>query len=76
MPLDSLELRTPLQRAASQEEREIAGPIRNVAGFALLVMIQSLLTLSLLAAYVFLHRVRKLENIETPPEGRPRSAAV
>ena len=74
MPLDSLELPTPLQRAASQEEREIAGPIRNVVGFALLVMIQSLLTLSLLAAYVFLHRVRK--NIETPPEGKPRSAAV
>lgn len=61
---------------ASQEEREITGPIRNVAGFALFVMILSLLMLSLLAAYVFLHRVRKLEDIETPPEEKPRPAAA
>ena len=53
---------------ASQEEREITGPIRNVAAFALFVMILSLLMLSLLAAYVFLHRVQKLEDIETPPK--------
>jgi hypothetical protein len=61
---------------ASQEEREITGPIRNVAGFALFVMILSLLMLSLLAAYVFLHRVQKLEDIETPPEEKPRPAAA
>ena len=61
---------------ASQEEREITGPIRNVAAFALFVMILSLLMLSLLAAYVFLHRVQKLEDIETPPEDKPRSAAA
>ena len=52
IPLDSLELRTSLQRAGSQEELEITGPIRNGAGFALFVMIQRLLMLSLLAAYV------------------------
>ena len=61
---------------ASQEEREITGPIRNVAGFALFVMILSLLILSLLAAYVFLHRVQKLEDIEMPPEEKPRPAAA
>lgn len=61
---------------ASQEEREITGPIRNVAAFALFVMILSLLMLSLLAAYVFLHRVQKLEDIETPPEDTPRPAAA
>ncbi len=61
---------------ASQEEREITGPIRNVAAFALFVMILSLLILSLLAAYVFLHRVQKMADIETPPEERPRPAAA
>ena len=61
---------------ASQEEREITGPIRNVAAFALFVMILSLLMLSVLAAYVFLHRVQKLEDIETPPEDKPRPAAA
>jgi len=61
---------------ASQEEREITGPIRNVAAFALFVMILSLLMLSLLAAYVFLHRQQKLEDIETPPEDKPRPAAA
>ncbi|MGB8011669.1 MAG: cache domain-containing protein [Terriglobales bacterium] len=61
---------------ASQEEREITGPIRNVAAFALFVMILSLLMLSLLAAYVFLHRMQKLEDIETPPEEKPRPAAA
>jgi hypothetical protein len=44
---------------ASQEEREITNPIRNVAVFALFVMILSLLMLTLLAAYVFLHRMPK-----------------
>ncbi len=61
---------------ASQEEREITGPIRNVAAFALFVMILSLLILSLLAAYVFLHRTQKLEDIEMPPEDKPRPAAA
>ena len=56
----------------SQEEREITGPIRNVAAFALIVMMLSLLMLTLLAAYVFLHRMLKLEDIATPPEDKPR----
>lgn len=61
---------------ASQEEREITGPIRNVAAFALFVMILSLLMLSLLTAYVFLHRAQKIEDIETPPEDKPRPAVA
>lgn len=61
---------------ASQEEREITGPIRNVAAFALFVMILALLMLSLLAAYVFLHRAQRPEDIEARMADRPRPAAV
>jgi hypothetical protein len=61
---------------ASQEEHEITGPIRNVAAFALFVMILSLLMLSLLAAYVFLHRAQKIEDIEGPTEDKPHTAAA
>jgi len=51
---------------ASQETREVTGPVRSMIAFALLVMILALLMLSLLAAYVFLHRKQELEDIETP----------
>ena len=51
---------------ASQEAREVTGPVRNMTVFALLVMILALLMLSLLGAYVFLHRKQELEDIETP----------
>jgi hypothetical protein len=61
---------------ASQEQREITGPIRNVAAFALFVMILSLMMLTLLAAYVFLHRGQRVEDIETPSEDKPRPAAA
>jgi hypothetical protein len=61
---------------ASQEQREITGPIRNVAAFALFVMILSLMMLTLLAAYVFLHRRQRVEDIETPSEDKPRPAAA
>jgi hypothetical protein len=50
---------------ASQEARELTGPVRNMTAFALLVMILALLMLSLLGAYVFLHRKQELEDIET-----------
>lgn len=53
---------------ASQEEREASGPVRTMAGFALLMMIFALLMLTLLGAYVFLHRQQRLEDIEGPPE--------
>ena len=66
----------PWIAVASQEEREITGPIRNVAAFALFVMILSLLMLTLLATYVFLHRMQKLEDIETPPEDKRHPAAA
>jgi hypothetical protein len=38
-------------------------------------MILSLLMLTLLAAYVFLHRIQKLEDIETLPEDKPSPTA-
>jgi len=53
---------------ASQETREITGPVRSMIAFALVVMILALLILSLLAAYVFLHRKQELEDIETPED--------
>jgi hypothetical protein len=53
---------------ASEEAREVNEPLRNTTAFALLVMILALLMLSLLAAYVFLHRKEELEDIEPPEE--------
>jgi len=61
---------------ASQEEREAIGPVRGMAGFALLMMILALLMMTLLGAYVFLHRKQKLADIEGPPEDNQRSAAA
>jgi len=60
---------------ASQETTEVTEPVGPMIVFALLVMILALLILSLLAAYVFLHRKQELEDIETPEE-KPRSAAA
>ncbi len=60
---------------ASQEDREVVGPVRGMAGFALLMLILALLMMTLLGAYVFLHRKQKLEDIETPPEDNQRPAA-
>jgi len=53
---------------ASQEAGEVTGAVRNMTAFALLVMIVALLILSLIAAYVFLHRKQELEDIETPED--------
>jgi hypothetical protein len=61
---------------ASQDEREILGPIFTMAGFALFMTILSMLALILLAAYVFLHRRQRLEDIETPPEDKARPTAA
>jgi len=61
---------------ASQEEREIVGPVRNVAAYALFMMILSLLMLTLLAAYVFLHRGQKIQDIEAPNNDKPRPVAA
>jgi hypothetical protein len=60
---------------ASEEAREVTEPLRNTTAFALLVMILALLMLSLLAAYVFLHRKEELEDIE-PPEVKSRATAA
>jgi hypothetical protein len=59
---------------ATQEAREVTGPVRNTTVFALLVMVLALLILSLLAAYVFLHRKQELEDIETPEDKARRAA--
>jgi len=61
---------------ASQEAREVTGPVRNMTVFALLVMILAMLILSLLAAYVFLHRKQELEDIETPEDKARHSVAA
>jgi len=60
---------------ASQEAREVTGPVRNMTAFALLLMVFALLMLTLLGAYVFLHRRQRLEDIETPDD-KPRPVAV
>ncbi len=60
---------------ATQEAREVTGPVRNMTAFALLVMVLALLMLSLLGAYVFLHRKQQLEDIETPEE-KPQPVAA
>jgi hypothetical protein len=60
---------------ASQEEREVVGPVRSMAGFALLMMIVALLMMTLLGAYVFLHRKQRLDDIEMPLEDNQRAAA-
>ena len=61
---------------ARQEEREITAPIRSVVAFAFFLMILSLLMLTLLAAYVFLHRRQRIEDIDTPTVDKPRPVAA
>jgi Cache domain len=53
---------------ASQEAKELLGPVRNMTAFAVSIMILALLMLSLLGAYVFLHRKQEIEDIETPED--------
>ena len=60
---------------ASQETKEITGPVRSMVAFALMAMILALLLLTLLAVYVFLHQKQELEDIEVRNEER-RSVVV
>lgn len=60
---------------ASQQTKEVTGPMRSTVAFALIVMILALLVLTLLAVYVFMHRRQELEDIETPDD-RPRPVAA
>ncbi len=53
---------------ASQESREVTGPVRNMITFAFLAMVLSLLMLSLLGAYVFLHTKQEIDDIEAPED--------
>ncbi len=61
---------------ASQEANELVGPVRNMTVFALVLMVMALLMLSLLGAYVFLHRRQRLEDIETHDEDKLHPIAV
>lgn len=49
---------------ASQDVREAEGGMRNAAFFAMLMTIVSLVILSVLGAYVYLHRRQRLQDIE------------
>jgi hypothetical protein len=49
---------------ASQNLREAEGPIRGMATFAMVMTALALVILSVLCAYVFLHRRQRLQDIE------------
>jgi hypothetical protein len=60
---------------ASQETKEITGPVRSMVAFAFIVMTVALLLLTLLAVYVFSHRPLELDDIEaTDDKTRPVAA--
>lgn len=61
---------------ATQDEREAFGPILNMTHFALFIMILGLLMLTVLGAYVFLHRKQQLSDLEMPSEEKTRGAAA
>ena len=61
---------------ASQEANELIGPVRTMTGFALAVMVVALLMLSLLAAYVFLHRPEDYEDIEPRDQDKIHAIAA
>jgi len=61
---------------ATQDEREAFGPILNMAHFALLMMLLGLLMLTVLGAYVFLHRKQQLSDLEMPGDEKSRSGAA
>lgn len=61
---------------ASQETREVTGPVRNTIVFAVLLMILAVLMLSLLAAYVVLHTKQRLEDIESHAEDEKEHTLV
>lgn len=61
----------------SQDEREALAPVRTVGRFALLMVVLSLLMLTMLAAYLFVHQKEELAQIEVlRPEDRFRGKAT
>ncbi len=57
----------------SQETREAEGPVRTMVIFAMLMTVISLLILSVLGAYVFLHRKQRIQDLEEEkPEQEPQ----
>jgi len=61
---------------ASQETREATGPVRNMAYFALFLLIVALILLSVFGAYVFEHRKQVIEDIEDKEEQQKKMAAA
>jgi hypothetical protein len=55
----------------SQDEREALASVRTVGHFAILMMVVSLLMVTLLAAYFFLHRKQQLADIEMATTEEP-----
>ena len=50
----------------SQSKHEALAPVRTVGYFAILMVVMSLLMVTLLAAYFFLHRAQEIADIEAP----------
>ncbi|MGZ4788460.1 MAG: cache domain-containing protein [Terriglobales bacterium] len=61
---------------ASQETREATGPVRNMAYFALFLLVVGLILLSVLGAYVFEHRKQEMEDIKEKEEGPKKMVAA
>jgi len=53
----------------SQDEREALASVRTVGHFAILMVVVSLLMVTLLAAYFFLHQKQQLADIDMKPNG-------
>lgn len=63
----------------SMDQRDATAPIRPVLYFAFLMVVLSLLMLTLLAVYFFLHRrqqVAEIEGLETPQPPKSMSASA
>lgn len=60
---------------ATVSQRDAFGPMLALAQYALLIMIVALLMLTVLGAYVFLHRKQSLSDLAAPSEETPRKAA-
>lgn len=57
----------------SQDLREAEGPVRNTVIFAMVVTVLSLVILSVLGAYVFLHRKQRIQDIEEEKPEEPET---
>jgi hypothetical protein len=60
---------------ASQDLREAEGPIRSMATFSMVMTVFALVILSVLGAYVFLHRRQPLQDLEEEGEPEKKKSA-